>query len=75
MAYQLVVKHPFLTFAIGDHITDPNLVASYGAQYPEYVVKKLYEDASTFQASTPPNSTASLTVPATPAVPVLKPIV
>ena len=72
MAYQLVVKHPFLTFAIGDHITDQSVVALYAAQYPEYVIQKSYEDAPLSPESTPHNSTSSQTGPA---VPTLKPIV
>lgn len=64
MSIQLVVKHPFATFVVGDHITDTELVARFGASHPEYVVRKTLEDAP----STPAPS------PASPSVPTLSPV-
>ena len=46
MAIQLVVTHPFGPFAKGEHITDPALVAKWGASHPEYVVRKALDDAA-----------------------------
>lgn len=44
MAYQLVVKHVFGPFQVGDHIKDPDLVAKWGASHPEYVIRKVLPD-------------------------------
>jgi len=40
VAIQLVVKHPFATYNIGDHITDPDQVARWQTSHPEFVVRK-----------------------------------
>ena len=40
MAFQLVVKHPFDIYNIGDHITDPDQVARWQTSHPEFVVRK-----------------------------------
>lgn len=58
-AYQLVVKHVFANYQVGDHITDPALVAKYGASHPAETVRKLLEESP----SSSPISTASPTVP------------
>ena len=44
MAFQLVVKHPFGPYQVGDHITDQDLVQRHGREHPEYVVRKLLDD-------------------------------
>lgn len=44
MAIQLVVKHEFADYAVGDHITDPAEVAKWGASHPDYVVRKFMDD-------------------------------
>jgi hypothetical protein len=67
LSIQLVVKHPFASYSIGDHIVDPALVAQFGASHPECVVRKALEESVSS-----PSSTSS---PASPTVPTLKPIV
>jgi len=64
LSIQLVVIHVFASYQVGDHITDPALVAKWGASHPEYVVRKSYEE------SEPSVSTS----PESPTVPTLKPI-
>ena len=39
MAINLVITHEFANFKVGQKITDPTLVAKYGASHPSYVVK------------------------------------
>lgn len=60
MPIQLVVKHKFATYEVGDHITDPALVAKWGASHPAEVVRKELEESA---PSTSPASTQSPTVP------------
>ena len=38
---QLVVKHPFATYNVGDHITDDALVAQLRHERKDYVIKKV----------------------------------
>ena len=45
MAFQLVVKHPFDIYNIGDHITDPDQVARWQTSHPEFVVRKELPEA------------------------------
>lgn len=65
MAIKLVVKHPFATYAIGDCIADPVLVAKFSATHPAFVVKTLIQESevspppSPIQSASPP----SMTVP------------
>jgi len=66
MAIQLVFKHVVGPYQVGDHVTDPALVAKYLASHPEYVIKKNLEESPS--SSTPPAS------PASPSVPQLTPI-
>lgn len=54
MAVQLVVKHPFADYEVGDHITDPAEVAKWGASHPAYVVRKALPD----EAPAPPPAPA-----------------
>lgn len=69
MAIQLVVTHPFGSYKVGDHITDPALVAKIGATYPALVVKKLLEESESSPASPTPSASQ-----ASPTAPTLQPI-
>jgi hypothetical protein len=77
MPIQLVVRHQIgHDYQIGDHITDPVLVAKFLASHPDFVVKKALEESP---ASPPPaaSSIAPVAEPASPpslTVPTLKPI-
>ena len=62
MAIQIVVKHPFATYQVGDHITDPALVALYSASHPAYVVRKAHQEAD----ASPKHMTASQASPTVP---------
>ena len=69
MAVQLVVKHPFATYGIGDRITDPSLVAKFNASHPAFVVKTALEES----AESPASPIQSASVPSL-TVPTLQPI-
>ena len=34
------MKHPFSTYNVGDHITDPDQVARWQTSHPDFVVRK-----------------------------------
>jgi hypothetical protein len=63
VAFQLVVKHPFAGFNIGDHITDPALVAEFKATRLEYVTQKFLEESDQSASSPSAASPASQTAP------------
>lgn len=44
---QLVVKHPFSTYKIGDHITDDALVAQLRVARKEFVIAKANPEPAT----------------------------
>ena len=75
MAIQLVVKHPFANFAIGAHITDPVLVAKYGASHPQFVTRKpIRENAASQQPSTPAPAAIHVTAAPAPVATTLAPV-
>ena len=65
MAFQLVVKHPFDIYNIGDHITDPDQVARWQTSHPEFVVRKDLPDPE--PVVEPPVSVAPVPYKAAPA--------
>ena len=69
MAYQLVAKHVVGKYQIGDHITDPALVAKYSKSHPAHFTRKHLEETPPSVTSTEP-ATSQTAAP----VPLLNPI-
>lgn len=44
MKIQLVVRHPFMSYQVGDHITDQELVEKFAQTYRDHVIKKALDD-------------------------------
>lgn len=44
MKIQLVVRHQFMSYQVGDHITDQELVEKFAQTYRDHVIKKTLDD-------------------------------